>query len=205
MEKPRRRRSFLDIVKNDLELAGRRSLLTRFVYIGEYKGPTSDALSIFKRNVRELSEQHEEAICGLLLLYPEHFVHLIEISSPPLLLETAERSELATVEKHTRNCLLKMYSLCEVLTATRTNGTTETQHPKEAAKNLNAIAPHLLPELTAVEYLLSIQSSALNDIRHYLLAFKRIPLVKLFNDRVWPATPELLARHLASRENTSRV
>lgn len=40
--------------------------------------------------------------------------------------------------------------------------------------------PHLLPEVTRIEYLLSVKSPAIQDLRDYLKKFEEIPFFNFY-------------------------
>jgi hypothetical protein len=57
------------------------------------------------------------------------------------------------------------------------------QHHKlnETLKNLEKIVPDHLPEATIVEYLLSVKSLQLEDLRDYLIKYNQIPFIQFYN------------------------
>ncbi|XP_014218380.1 testis-expressed protein 47-like [Copidosoma floridanum] len=219
MEEPKRK-SFLDVVKHNLSLADRSEPVTRFVYVGSYSGCRDDLQRWMKNNVKELNEEYKKIVfTGLLLVYPESVVHLIEaseeaiykhlqfvqkdkssmlknvillparyflymkyfsewhmayVTNPPMLFDQIDSQELEEVGKQIRNCLFKIYSLCEYLS----------NHKKmiDHLKDLSELQ-HLLPEVTVVEYILSLTVPEVQNLKMYLKEFNQVPLIHLYNGK----------------------
>ncbi|XP_008211287.1 testis-expressed protein 47-like isoform X1 [Nasonia vitripennis] len=229
MDEPKRK-SFLDILRKNLSLADRSAFITRFVYIGECRGSTSDLQKKFRENVKEIKAEYgEDALTGILLVYPRNFIHLVEateeiiyrhlkgvlgkqsekligrviplpanhnifklyfidwhvvqIRNPPWLLDKIETIELDEIQRQIKNCLSKMYLLSEYLLNERDASREKTI---DALTTISRVKPYYLPEVTIVEYLLSIKTPVLEDLRNYINKFDAVPSINFYNDRIWP-------------------
>ncbi|CAL7949875.1 unnamed protein product [Xylocopa violacea] len=75
------RKSRLDIIRKNLRAAGKTEYVTRIVYIGEYIGVHSNLEERMESIVHDLQEDYVNySITGLLLVYPQYFIHVFEAS-----------------------------------------------------------------------------------------------------------------------------
>ncbi|XP_026275403.2 testis-expressed protein 47-like [Frankliniella occidentalis] len=79
------RQSMLDVVKNCLLSSGRSTYLHRLLYVGEH-GLGRGGLEEFMKNVvsAQGDQLREEGLTGFLLVYQDHFIHLVEGSESTL-------------------------------------------------------------------------------------------------------------------------
>lgn len=56
---------------------------------------------------------------------------------------------------------------------------------KEALNDLGKLQSDYLPEITVIEYLLSLESPVLQDLHDYLTKIKKIPCINLYNGNLF--------------------
>ncbi|XP_032454847.1 uncharacterized protein LOC103316931 isoform X2 [Nasonia vitripennis] len=195
MDEPKRK-SFLDILRKNLSLADRSAFITRFVYIGECRGSTSDLQKateeIIYRHLKGVLGKQSEKLIGRVIPLPAnhnifklYFIdwHVVQIRNPPWLLDKIETIELDEIQRQIKNCLSKMYLLSEYLLNERDASREKTI---DALTTISRVKPYYLPEVTIVEYLLSIKTPVLEDLRNYINKFDAVPSINFYNDRIWP-------------------
>ncbi|XP_053985153.1 testis-expressed protein 47-like [Hylaeus volcanicus] len=75
------RRSLLDVIRKNLRTADRVTYITRIVYIGEYVGSHIDLEKKMESVINDLKADYVNiSISGLLLVYPQYYVHVLEAS-----------------------------------------------------------------------------------------------------------------------------
>ncbi|KAK9701726.1 hypothetical protein QE152_g30409 [Popillia japonica] len=83
-EKGQKRKSVLDILKLNFSLHERNTFVHRLIYIGNFvcNEPASEDKPLmdgFRRTVKTINDRYfDEKLTGLLLLYNQHFCHLLE-------------------------------------------------------------------------------------------------------------------------------
>ncbi|XP_033217326.1 testis-expressed protein 47-like [Belonocnema kinseyi] len=128
-------------------------------------------------------------------IYRPYFTHWYStITSPPVLLEKLENTELPEIEKHVRNIMLKIYKLCEFVI----DANSKTGEPvSHILKDIEEKNPENLPESTVLEFLLNCNSPVLVDMRHYLKSYVEIPDINFYNDRVWPVPSKFMPTNMS--------
>ncbi|XP_011502646.1 PREDICTED: uncharacterized protein C7orf62 homolog [Ceratosolen solmsi marchali] len=127
--------------------------------------------------------------------------HYAFAANPPVLLSKIEQIELHEIHKQIKNCLFKMYSLSEYLMDV---GNKSRNSFVEIIKNLETNASDYLPEVTIIEYLLSIETSVLKDLRDYLKAFNDFPTINFYNDCIWPPPSSFAPRVINYFDETQK-
>ncbi|XP_034176942.1 testis-expressed protein 47 isoform X1 [Osmia lignaria lignaria] len=75
------RKSLLDVVKKNLRTAGKITYLTRMVNIGMYGGTDANLEKKIESIIHDLQAEYTNVpITGLLLVYPQYYVHVLEAS-----------------------------------------------------------------------------------------------------------------------------
>ncbi|KOC64861.1 hypothetical protein WH47_00364 [Habropoda laboriosa] len=182
------RKSLLDVVRKNLRAAGKTTYITRVVYIGEYTGEYSNLEEKMGSVIHQLQEDYNHVtISGLLLVYPEYYIHVLErfftewhhvYTIPPTLLQKLESYKLEDIQTQMSICFSKVYELCDHISNTVRDYSVPI---KEVIRNINDKIARLYPESTLLEYLLNANSPVILTVEEYLKIFSSVPFISLYS------------------------